>query len=42
MKYYRRKGTVVYLEAANKKYKPIYPKEQLQIEAVVKAVVRKY
>lgn len=42
MKYYRKKGNQVFLEAANKKYPLIYPKEELKIEAVVKAVVRKY
>ena len=30
------------LEAANKKYAPIYPEEELKISAVVKAVIRKY
>lgn len=42
MKYLRKQGTYFYLEAANKKYKPIFPKEKLEIAAVVKAVVRKY
>jgi SOS-response transcriptional repressor LexA len=32
----------MYLEPANKKYSPIYPKEELKISAVVKAVIRKY
>ena len=32
----------LYLEAANPRYKPLFPKESLQIEAVVTAVVRKY
>ncbi|OHB24177.1 MAG: repressor LexA [Parcubacteria group bacterium RIFOXYD2_FULL_52_8] len=32
----------VILVAANKKYKPIVPKEELKIEAVVRGVVRKY
>ncbi|MBI5644898.1 hypothetical protein HY970_02260 [Candidatus Kaiserbacteria bacterium] len=31
-----------YLEPANNKYQPIYPKESFRIEAVVTAVVRKY
>ncbi len=40
---YLRKGKLgVYLEPANKKYKPIYPKEELRISAVVTAVIRKY
>lgn len=42
MKYLRKKGDKTYLEAANKKYKPIYPEQELQIAAVVKGVVRKY
>lgn len=32
---------ILYLEAANPKYPPLYPQEQLQIFGVVKAVVRK-
>jgi len=42
MKFFRRRGTRVFLEAANKDYKPIYPTEELQIAAVVRAVIRKY
>jgi SOS regulatory protein LexA len=42
MKYFRKKGTAVYLEPANKNYKPIYPSENFHIAAVVKGVVRKY
>lgn len=42
MKYYRKKGNQVYLEPANKKYKPIYPTYDLKIAAVVKGVIRKY
>ena len=42
MKYLRKKGTQFYLEAANNKYKPIVPKHDLKITAIVKAVVRKY
>jgi repressor LexA len=42
MKYYRKSGDKVYLEPANERYKPIYPKESFRIEAVVTAVVRKY
>jgi len=42
MKYYRKKGNEVYLEAANKNYKPIYPKQELKISAIVRGVVRKY
>ncbi len=42
MKYLRKDGTKIYLEAANKNYRPIFPKESLRIAAVVKGVVRKY
>ncbi|MEJ0053270.1 MAG: LexA family transcriptional regulator [bacterium] len=42
MKYLRKKGDAYYLDPANEKFKPIYPKEALSIEAVVTAVVRKY
>ncbi|QQR50155.1 repressor LexA [Candidatus Nomurabacteria bacterium] len=42
MKYLRKQGMYFYLEPANKKYKPIFPKESLKIAAVVKAIIRKY
>lgn len=42
MKYFRNKEGKVWLEAANKKYTPIYPENELKIAAKVKAVVRKY
>jgi SOS regulatory protein LexA len=42
MKYYRKAGGKVYLEPANKKYKPIYPEHDLTIAAIVKGVIRKY
>ena len=42
MKYLRKRGETLYLEPANKAYKPIVPKDELRITAVVKAVVRKY
>jgi len=42
MKFYRTRAGKIFLEAANKKYPPIYPQEQLNIAAVVKAVIRKY
>jgi SOS regulatory protein LexA len=42
MKYFRRKGNQIYLEPANKNYKPIYPTHELKIAAIVKGVVRKY
>ncbi len=50
MKYLRRSTRLTagqregeyYLEPANKKYKPLHPRESFCIEAVVTAVVRKY
>jgi repressor LexA len=42
MKYFRKRGTAVFLEAANKNYRPTHPQEELQIAAVVRAVIRKY
>lgn len=42
MKYFREKGNKVWLEAANKNYKPMYPERELTVIAKVKGVVRKY
>ncbi len=42
MKYFRKTGSKVWLEPANKNYKRIYPEHSLNINAVVKAVIRKY
>ncbi len=42
MKYFRQKGDKVWLEPANKDFKPIYPTTGLEIEAIVKGVIRKY
>jgi len=42
MKFFKKKGKSVYLQAANKKYKDIYPEDELNISAVVKSVIRKY
>ena len=42
IRYLRRRGDKIFLEAANKKYPPIYPQNNLKIDAVVKGVVRKY
>lgn len=42
MKYFRKKRDKVWLEPANKNYKPIYPEHSLNINAVLKAVIRKY
>ena len=42
MKYFREKGSKRWLEPANKNYQPIYPEHSLNINAVLKAVIRKY
>ena len=42
MKYFRQEGNKIWLEPANKNYQPIYPKHSLNINAVLKAVIRKY
>ena len=42
MKYFRKSGSKVWLEPANKNYQPIYPAHSLNITAVLKAVIRKY
>lgn len=42
MKHFKKQGNRILLVAANKKYKPIIPKEELKIAAVVIAVIRKY
>jgi repressor LexA len=42
IKYYRRRGGKVVLMPGNKKYKPIVPREELRVAAVVRAVIRKY
>ena len=42
MKYFRKEGTKVWLEPANKNFKPIYPEHSLHVRAVIKGVVRKY
>ncbi|MFZ2150027.1 MAG: transcriptional repressor LexA [Minisyncoccia bacterium] len=42
MKYFKKRGDKAWLEPANKNYKPIYPEHSLNINAVVKAVIRKY
>jgi len=42
MKYFRKLGNKIWLEPANKKYKPIYPEHSLNVVAVLKAVIRKY
>lgn len=43
MKFLRKKvGKPIFLEPANRNYKPIYPEHDLRIAAVVKGVIRKY
>jgi SOS regulatory protein LexA len=42
MKFFRRRGSKVFLEAANKQYQPIHPTEELKIAAVVMSVIRRY
>ena len=42
MKYFRKKGRTVTLEAANPGYPPIVPQTELRIAGVVTALVRKY
>ncbi len=42
MKYLREKGNKKWLQPANKNYKPIYPEHNLNVIAVLKAVIRKY
>lgn len=42
MKYYIKQGREIILKAANKKYPPIKPKEELVIGGVIVACIRKY
>lgn len=42
LKYFRKEGSKVWLEPANDNFKPMYPKNSLNICAVLKAVIRKY
>jgi SOS regulatory protein LexA len=42
MKYFKKQGKQVYLEAANPKYPIIKPKTELRLGGVVTAVIRKY
>ena len=42
LKFLRENNNKLYLEPANKKYKLIFPKEELKVVAVVRALVRKY
>jgi SOS regulatory protein LexA len=42
MKYYKKKGGLIYLKPANKKYAPLYPQYELKVAAIVRGVIRKY
>src|SRR3989344_5421587 len=42
MKYFRKSGNKAWLEPANKNYQPIYPEHSLNINAILKAAIRKY
>lgn len=42
MKYFKKKGNLVYLKPANKNYSPIYPQYDLKVAAIVRGVIRKY
>ena len=42
MKYFKKDGNRVWLEPANKDFKPIYPTVYLKISGIVKAVIRRY
>jgi repressor LexA len=42
IKYFRKQGKNVILEAANPKYQAIRPKTELRLGGVVTAVIRKY
>lgn len=42
LKYFRKDGERLLLEAANPKYKPLLPRESLSIGGVVVSVIRKY
>ena len=42
MKYFKKDGNKIWLEPANKNYKPIYPEHSLNVIAKLKAVIRKY
>jgi SOS regulatory protein LexA len=42
MKYFKKKGNLVYLKPANRNYSPIYPQYDLKVAAIVRGVIRKY
>ncbi len=42
LKYLKKKGKEIYLKSANEKYPDIYASEEIEVAAVVKAIIRKY
>jgi SOS-response transcriptional repressor LexA len=42
MKYFRKKGKEVVLEAANPRYPLIRPRAELKVGGIITAVIRKY
>jgi repressor LexA len=42
MKYFKKRGDTITLIPANRRYKPLTPKNELKVAGVVTAVVRKY
>ncbi len=42
LKYLRKNADGFYLEPGNKKYKNIYPQEEMNVAAVVRSVIRRY
>lgn len=42
LKYFRKKDNLVFLSAGNRKYPPLYPKENLILFGIVISVIRKY
>ena len=42
MKYFRKEGNKIWLEPANRNYKSIYPKQSLNVIAILKTIIRKY
>ncbi len=42
LKYFMKRGSTVFLRAANKRYSDIYPDEEMTIGGVVTSVIRKY
>ena len=42
LKYFKKQGNKVWLQPANKNFKPIYPVADLKIKAIVRGVIRKY